>query len=296
VSPGFEYSHGVVYDFETGQMTSYFDYNFPPDIDVVGATILPSIEVRASNHGQGVKWTIAEALALMVAEGSASGTTYAFTQDSGVTEVDVIVPSIVADIRAKLVEMVEDEHVPPYFNGWLDAAGVTVADIVAMYQQAIDFIDVHGHAYIGDGGYYIDAVDSANSQMTLKANRDPSYPYTGEDILDMFVVTSARVDEVAVPLAAATGQDIDITIMASQAEYPYDIFEPATELAVQLVFVGDQEYTYTATMVQPGQFEVVIPAADTAGLAAGPYTIVAIAAPASGPGLPNAVGNTLLLQ
>jgi len=295
VAPGFDYVHGTIFDWAKGSIRAWFDNNFPPDINRVGATGVPALYPRAANHAQGVKWTVVEALGQLVAVGSASGTTYGFTQQSGVTEVDVLVPSVVADIRAKLVEMKKAKFVPAYLVPLLPAAGKTVDDIVAMYQQAVDFIDAHGHAYIGNGGYYIDSFDPANNQLTLKANRDPSYPFSAQYWLDTMEVATARIDEVVVPLVASAGTDIKITIKASEGRYPYDVFEPASQAAISLVFVSDAgETTLAAKMISAGTFEVVIPASVTKGLAAGAYTIVAIGSPADG--LPSATGATLLLQ
>ncbi|MDD5646768.1 MAG: ABC transporter substrate-binding protein [Candidatus Bipolaricaulis sp.] len=295
VLPGFEYSHGSVYDWANGTIHNYFDNNFPPDINRVGSSGVPALYPRAANHAQGVKWTVIEALGKMVAEGSASGTVYSFTQQSGVTEVDILVPAIVADIRAKLVEMKNAKFVPAYLAPLLPAAGKTVDDILGYYQNAIDFIDAHGHAYIGNGGYYIDSFDPANNQMVLKANRDPSYPFSGQYWLDTMEVGTARVDDVIVPAVGKIGADVAITIKASEGRYPYDVFEPASQAAISLVFVTDTgETTLTAKLTQAGTFEVVIPGSLTKGLAAGAYTIVAIAAPADG--LPSASGATLLLQ
>lgn len=294
VAPGFEYSHGSIYDWANGSIHNYYDYNFPPDIDRVGIAGVPTLYPRAANHAQGVKWTVIEALGKLVAEGSASGTEYGFTAGPGVTEVDILVPSIVSDIRAKFVEMKNANFVPEYLVPLLPQAGVTVADIVAMYQNAIDFIDAHGHAYIGNGGYYIDSFDAANNQLTLKANRDASYPFSGQYWLDAMEVAVARVDEIIVPLVATAGQDITLTLHASEGKYPYDVFEPASLAAISLVFVGDKETTLQAKLISAGTFEVVIPGSVTAGLGGGAYTIVGIASPAGG--LPAALGSTLLLQ
>ncbi|MEW5826889.1 MAG: ABC transporter substrate-binding protein [Candidatus Bipolaricaulota bacterium] len=296
ILPGFAYTHGSVWDFANAKITTYFDNNFPPDLDRVGASGAPTFWPRASNHGQGVKWTIIEALGKLVAEGGESGTVYGFTQATGVTQVDVLVRSIVSDIRAKLVEMRDQKFVPVYLAPLLPEVGATADDLAAMYQSAIDFIDAHGHAYISNGPYYIDSVDPANSQISLKANRDPSYPWSAQYWLDEFETGVTRVDDVVTPLAAQAGQNVTITILASEGLYPYDVFEPATKAAVSLIFVGPAgETTIVATLKSAGQFEVVIPGSVTAGLGGGAYTIVAVAEPAGG-GLPTASGATLLLQ
>lgn len=293
-APGFEYAHGAIYDFANNTVTNFNDYNFPPDANVVAATIIAGLYPRHQNHAQGVVWTIVEALAQMITTGAESGTVYSFEDRAGVTEVDILVPSMVSDIRAELVSMRDMKWVPPYFNGWLDDAGLTADDIAGYYQNAIDFIDAHGHAYIGNGGYYIDNFDAANNQMTLVANRDPNYPFTPEYWAGVVEALMVQIDEIVTPLAAQAGKDISIVIKTSEAPFPSNTFEPGTESVVTLLLIGPAgETTFAATQTAAGEYTAVISGSATAGLS-GAYTIVGIATPAKG--LPASAGATLLLQ
>lgn len=292
---GFAYAHGTIYDFANNEITTFFDYNFPPDKDRVGLSGAPSLYVRGANHGQGVEWTVIEALALLVAEGSESGTTYGFTQLEGVSECDVLRVSAVADIVAKLEEMIARKHVPAYLVGYMDDMGLTADDLVGFYENSLAFINAHGHAYISNGGFYIDSFDPANNQITLAANRDPGYPFNGQYWLDLLETNTARIDNVGLPLVATAGDDVTVTVEVSEATYPYNVFEPGTISVVEVILITDAgEMTYTASLTTPGVFEVVIPGADTTGLAAGAYTVVGIATPEGG--LPAASSVTLLLQ
>jgi len=294
LTPGFQYVHGSVYNYTTNVVTNFYDYNFP-DVNRVALAGAPAIWARASNHSQGVKWTVVEALGKMVASGtSESGTVYGFTETPGVTQVDVLVPSCVADIRAELVKLVASKYIPAYLEAGFAAIGLDGDDAADMYQKAISFIDTYGHAYISQGGYIITKFDSANNQMTLTANRNPKYPFSGQSLLDLFEVTMARIDNIVPPFVAAAGQDAVVEIAVSQALYPYGVFEPATDLAVTMVFVGPTQVTVTASLVEPGKYQAVIPGSATAGIAAGAYTIVAVATPSDG--LPVAFGSTLLVQ
>jgi len=295
VSPGFAYAHGSVYNWATNTITNFYDYNFP-DVNRLGSAGIPSLWSRAANFGQGVKYPIYEALGRIVASGtSASGTVYAFTLNPGFVEPDVLTPSCVADIRAELVKMAAEKFVPAYLVPLLPAAGKTAADIANDYQSAINFIDTYGHAYLSNGGYIITKFDPANNQITVKANRDPSYGFTTQTWLDLFSVGEARIDEVTPPFVAVAGQDATVTLKVSQAIFPYDEFEPATTLAVTLIFVGPKgEVTLNATQAAPGEYSVVIPGSATKGLPAGGYVIVGVAAPADG--LAVSLGATLLIQ
>ena len=73
-----------------------------------------------------VSWEVYEALALMVAEGAKSGTVYSFTESDAATEVDVIAPKCVADIKAKLEDMVAKNHVPASLKGIITPAQAVV--------------------------------------------------------------------------------------------------------------------------------------------------------------------------
>lgn len=295
VSPGFAYTHGSIYNWATNTITNFYDYNFP-DTNRLGNAGIPSLWSRAANFGQGVKYPIYEALGRIVASGtSASGTVYAFTLNPGFVEPDVLTPSCVADIRAELVKMKAEKFVPAYLVPLLPAAGKTADDIANDYQLAINFIDNYGHAYLSNGGFIITKFDPANNQITVKANRDPSYGFTTETWFDLFSVGEARIDEVTPPFVAVAGQDATVTLKVSEAIFPYDEFEPATTLAVNLIFVGPSgETSFNANQVGPGEYSVVIPGSLTSGLPAGGYVIVGVATPADG--LAVSLGATLLVQ
>jgi len=295
-TPGFAYSHGTTYDWANNVLVAYYDYNFPDD-NRVGAAGVPQPFIRGGNFGQGVKWVVCEALGLMVSSGtSASGTVYGFTLNPGIIEPDILTPSCVADIRAKLVEMRDAKYVPDYLAALLPLAGKTADDLAAEYQAAINFIDKYGHAYIGDGGYILTKFDPANSQVTVDANRDPGYQFSGQGWYDMFEVGEARINEIVVPFVAVAGQDTSVTVKVSQAQFPFDVFEPATTVGVQLILVGAAggDATVNATLTGNGEYTGIIPGSATTGLAAGGYTVVALATPVTG--LPVSLSATLLIQ
>ncbi len=294
-TPTFVYSHGSVYDWANSKIVAYFDTNFP-DNNRVANTGVPLPFIRGGNFGQGVKWVICEALGLIVSSGvSASGTVYGFTLNPGIIEPDILTPSCVADVRAKLVEMRDSKYVPDYLAAILPAAGKTAADLAAEYDAAIKFIDKYGHAYIGNGGYILTKFDAANAQITVDANRDPKYPFTGQGWYDLFSVGEARINEIVVPFVAAAGQDTTVAVKVDEGTFPFDVFEPATTVAVQLILVGPSgETTLNAVLATAGEYTAVIPGSATAGFPAGGYTVVALATP--GDGLPVSLSATLLIQ
>jgi len=73
----------------------------------------------------------------MVVHGAVSGTKYNFLESGqGATEVDVVSPPCVADIKAKLQELMEAKHIPVYLKGLVDEDYC-----VNRYKASINFIE-----------------------------------------------------------------------------------------------------------------------------------------------------------
>ena len=89
------------------------------DLDRVAAT--GAVSPKAGNPGRQtlVSWEIYEALAKIVAECAKSGTQYSFSNDPSMTEVDIINPKCVADIKAKLQDFVAAKYVPDCIKQWI---------------------------------------------------------------------------------------------------------------------------------------------------------------------------------
>lgn len=252
-----------------GTLTAYYDYNWLTP-ERVGATGPMTFNVTASGGVPVcVSWDILEALSKLVAEGGKSGTVWGFTSDEPKTEVDLINPTCVADIRAKLEEFKAAAHVPVYVKDW-----VKPAEAVAMYDASIKFVDQHKHAWISNGPFTIERIDSQANFFELRAFRDPSYPYTPDYWPKYFVTKRTRIDGVTLPSVAARDKDAKITIKIAEVEYPADTAKAAAAASVKVTLIADTEKTYTAKLIRAGEFEAVIPAADMKALKAGSYTVI----------------------
>ncbi len=254
-----------------GSFTNYYDFNWPMDAARVAANGVPS--PKAGNPGRQtlVSWEITEALAKLVVEGSKSGTVYSFSSDPAFTEVDVINPTCVADIKAKLQEFVEAKYVPDPIKQW-----VKPEEAVARYNGAIKFIDTYGNAYISNGPFFISKVDYNANYVELTAFRD-SYPYKADYWPNKLKTTLTRIDDVKVPATASKAKDITIDVAVSAVQYPADTASPAdskTKVTATMVFADGSEKVYTAKHVKDGAFQVVIPARDLSALKDGSYTLV----------------------
>lgn len=270
VLPGQETNKGWVINSD-GSIDTWFDYNFPPAAGRVAGWGMAGWQVSASGQNVGVIWEIDEALALMVAQGAASGTAYSFTPTEGVTEPDVIVDSCVQDIRAKLVEMKANGHVPPYIKDY-----ITVDQAKDYYQKAIDFIDTYGHAYISTGPFFISKVDTTTNYIELTAFRDPTYPYEVGYWAEYLQGVRLDIVGVEAPALAQLGDQLDITVNVDEVSYPADVADAATQgtVTVSLLSATGEVAKATATLVSSGVFQVAL---DTTGLAPGTYNILAVA-------------------
>ncbi|MFA7426954.1 ABC transporter substrate-binding protein [Mesotoga sp.] len=258
---------------EDNTITVYFNYNFPASKDRVASWGAPGISVSSSGHPVGCAWEIAEAMSLLVTEGSKSGTAYSITMDPAFTEVDAIAPACVKDIRAKLVEMKEKKHIPNYIKEFVDEEYV-----LGRYESAIEFIDDYGHAYISNGPFYLSKFDSTSNYMELRAFRDPDYPYEDTYWIEELKAIRMEIDSLETPAFVAKGSDLPVSVYVSEVTYPIDEAVPATtgKVTLSLIF-GQETREFEAAMTEAGLFECVIPASAIEDLDPGSYDIMAIA-------------------
>ncbi|MCX7024989.1 MAG: ABC transporter substrate-binding protein [Spirochaetes bacterium] len=253
--------------------TNFFDFNWPMDKNRVAST--GAVTLKTGNPGRPsvvVSWEISETLAKLVAEGSKSGTVYSFSQDPALTEVDVIAPACLADIKAKLQEMLDAKYVPSCIQQW-----VKPEDAVARYKAALEFIEKNGNAYISNGPYYISKVDYNANYIELSAFRDATYPYTGDYWPKAFQMNVTRIDGVTLPPNAQRTKDAVIDVAVSQLTYPIDKAVAGTKdvkVTITLIDAAGKEKAFAAKFVKDGSFKATLPAADLGALAAGTYTVV----------------------
>ncbi len=264
----------TVYDVKNQKVYNFFNYNFPPSKERVAAHGAPAWTVSASGSAVGVTWEIIEAMARMVAEGSDSGEVYSFSANKeGTTEVDVLRPTCVADIRAELVKMKEEAYIPASLRGI-----VKIREAIGRYDAAINFIDEYKHAYISNGPFYLANFDPKANYAEVRAYRDASYPFDTTTWVEQFKTPRLVIDALDIPVMSAIGEDVTVTINVSNVTYPEDQASPASKGNVKVVLITDNaELEFVAEYVSPGVFEATISGDKTADLAEGSYTVLAIA-------------------
>ncbi|HVO39608.1 MAG TPA: ABC transporter substrate-binding protein [Spirochaetia bacterium] len=268
--PGQDTIRGIVVNPDSS-ITVYYNFNHM-DPARIGASGALYTSVSASNQPVNCSWEIVEALEKMVSEGGASGTAWSFSSDPAYTEVDVLNPKCLDDITAKLKEFVASSYVPDSIKQF-----TTPEACMERYKAAIAWIAAHHNAYISNGPFFIDAVDTGANFVQLSAFRDPSYPFEAGYWNRYFKTSTTRIDAVTPPALAAHGKPIIIGLRVSTVEYPESTATPADATArVKLTMLASgAEKVYRGVFLKPGQYTFTIPAADTKALAAGTYTIIA---------------------
>jgi peptide/nickel transport system substrate-binding protein len=248
-------------------LTSYYDYNFPASKERTASWGAPSLSVLTGRPNIMVSWEILEALAHLVAEGSASGTSYSFTFGD-LTQVDLLRPTCVADIKAKLQEMKDRQHVPDSIRAY-----ITPEEAAAGYEAAIQWIDTYEHALISCGPFYIEKYDPTTNYMELTAFRDPEYPFTSDYWPKALATTMVQIDSVDLPALYSTQeQTMPVKVYLSEVRYPDQISNPAEQGEVSIMVITETaELSYSAQYIEPGVFEAAIPIED---LEPGSYTLL----------------------
>ncbi len=271
VNPGLPRIKGIVFN-EDDSVTVYGDANYPMDRSQLAGLLCPSLMIEASNYGAILPWTIHEALRALVAEGSASGTAYAFNDEGDFEEVDLLARNCVADIRAKLRELADRKAVPAALRGY-----VTPARAAEAYLASMAFIDRHGHAVISNGGFFIDEYDPKSDSMALSACRDPAYPFPEGWFKKHLSASFARIDKVRLG-DYSPGKDLEVAVTASEVAFPEGTARPLSRGSVKVTIVAGGETTVAAAFAEPGTAVAAVPAAFLARLEPGLYTVIVEAA------------------
>jgi peptide/nickel transport system substrate-binding protein len=84
----------------------------------------------------------------------------------------LIIPTHAEMIREELQKMRSEGFIPAALIGI-----VTKNEAMERYDAAIDWIQRHRHAVISNGPFYLDTYNPGAKMITVKAFRDPSYPF-----------------------------------------------------------------------------------------------------------------------
>jgi peptide/nickel transport system substrate-binding protein len=269
VNPRLARAKGYIFN-KDGSIGVWSDAAYPMDQAQLAGMMVPSLQVAAINSGAVLPWEILEALKSIVSESSASGTAYSYNSDSRFTEVDLLSPRLVGDLKAKLNEFIGARRVPASLAGFMSPERA-----VEDYQLTLRWLERRGNAYISNGGFFLERYDPVGNTGILSAFRDPSYPFAQGYWASALKTVYSRVDSVK-PGDYKKGQDLKVTVTVSQLSYPQNQASAASQASVRVsLMLGDREITAAAKYLERGIWEALLPHQALDALKAGAYTVVA---------------------
>src|SRR5919198_610119 len=129
------------------------------------------------------------------------------SQVRGVGWYDPIIKEHADLIKEELQKMKSEQFVPPPLRGV-----VTVQDAIKRYDASINWINNHGHAIISNGAFYLDNFNPAGGTITIKAFRDPSYPFEVGYWSRYETPRLAHITSVDVPRLVRIGQPTSVKV------------------------------------------------------------------------------------
>jgi len=124
-------------------------------------------------------WQLYYAMGELIAKANTYGieTIYSFNSEDG-TWLDLLNSMHVSDLR-KVVEVLKASNSVPA------AIAGDVSDPTTGYDAILNWINSKDHAVISNGPFYLDYYDPDDLILELRAFRDPTYPFTLEEIKQM---------------------------------------------------------------------------------------------------------------
>lgn len=116
-------------------------------------------------------WEITAATERLVISGKLAYSTGEATARN-VDMLSLLIPAHAEMIKEELQKMKEEGYVPVALKGI-----VSVQNATNRYDASINWITNHKNAVIGNGPFYLDSYNPAGGIITIKASRDPSYPF-----------------------------------------------------------------------------------------------------------------------
>ena len=269
VNPRLARAKGYVFN-KDGSITVWSDAFYPMDQAQLASMMVPSLQVAAINSGAVLPWEILEALKSVVAESNASGTAYSYSSDSRFTEVDLLNPKLVGDLKAKLSEFIASGRVPASLAGF-----VGPEEAARDYRLTLAWLEKHGNAYISNGGFLLDRYDPVGNTGILSAFRESSYPFEPGYWARILETDYSRIDSIALD-DYAKGRDLKVSVAVSQVSYPQNLAQAALKASVGVsLMVGDKEIKVEAKSAGKGVWEAILPSSALDSLKAGTYAVVA---------------------
>jgi len=205
-------------------------------------------------------WEIYVAMEKVVIDGKAAFSR-ATANAKNIDWLSLIITNNAKLIRDTLDELKKNSVVPKTLEGRVDSNYA-----LERYGASINWIDTKGHAIISNGPFYLESYNPDARTITIKAFRDPSYPYEIGHWRDFEIAKVAMIKNVSVPLSIGVGSAAKITgdvIIAGS---------PSTNVQLHYFLKDSKGNMAISGTVQPsdgGKFEINLSEGDTTKLSTG---------------------------
>ena len=183
----------------------------------------------------------------------------------GVGWYDPIVKEHADLIKEELQKMKSEQFIPAALKGV-----VSVQDAMKRYDASINWINNHGHAIISNGAFYLDNFNAAGGTITIKAFRDPSYPFEVGHWSHYESPRLADITSVDVPRIVSIGQPTSVKVNIQVAS------QPSSNATVNYFVSNKDGVVVISGQAQPqntGEFLIDLTADITSKLSPGPNQI-----------------------
>jgi peptide/nickel transport system substrate-binding protein len=182
----------------------------------------------------------------------------------------LLIPVHAEMIKEELQKMKDEAYVPAALKGI-----VSVANATKRYDATINWITNHKNAVIGNGPFYLDSYNPAGEIITIKAFRDPSYPFPVGYWSSFENPKVATLQSVNVPEFISIGQPTVVVRLA------VDVGGKPSNDAVVNYFISNKDDRVvvqglakaSSNSDRSGDYSIILHENDTSKLSVGPNTL-----------------------
>ena len=180
----------------------------------------------------------------------------------------LLIPVHAEMIKEELQKMKDEGYVPAALKGI-----VSVANATKRYDASINWITNHKNAVIGNGPFYLDSYNPAGKIITIKAFKDPSYPFPVGYWSSFESPKLATLQSVNAPQFISDGQPTIVVNLAVNVGG-----KPSNESIVNYFISNKDDRVVVQGVAKPssnkiGDYSIILHQNDTSKLSVGPNTL-----------------------
>jgi peptide/nickel transport system substrate-binding protein len=181
----------------------------------------------------------------------------------------LLIPVHAEMIKEELQKMKDEGYVPAALKGI-----VSVANATKRYDASINWITNHNNAVIGNGPFYLDSYNPAGKIITIKAFRDPSYPFPEGYWSSFENPKLATLQSVNAPQFISIGQPTVVVNLAVDVDG-----KPSNDAIVNFFISNKDDRVVVQGVAKAssasniGAYSIILRENDTSKLSVGPNTL-----------------------